>query len=372
MIALSNDNRISTSWIVAGCIISFMILFPINLNKDFLVVFDRNFFVNGILEYNCWPDQLTKARNLFHNIPCPPEQLGCHKGNMAFRFTIPVLLNIFGFNGQAVYIFQLFLGIAFLYGVYQLALSVSHVQFLAAGFLLCFISTNAGQAIVYDFRAWGDAFSFMFLIFALLSKKNWLLFFFFQAAFWTDERTMVAALGIALFWLCQKDKISLRNFSNRKVVIGFIFRKHQMITLWISYAVYFLIRLYLTKAVGLATPKEDANFSILSYYATFRTLIPIILTHKFFLIYIILGAFYLIRIRAWLVLTGYIGFLILYHLVAHMVYDTSRSMGYGYFIYFVAFSLCCQFLSVADSKKLMYANLIITIVIFPLRHILFS
>jgi hypothetical protein len=367
----ANDRRISTYWIVLGAIFSMSILYPINLNKDFLVILDRSFFIDGMLEYNCWPDQLIKASDLFHNIPCPPEQPGCHKGNMAFRFTIPVLLNIFGFNGQAVYAFQLFVGIFFFYGVYRLAYMISGVQMLAAGFLLCFISTNAGQAIVYDFRAWGDAFSFMFLLFAVLSKKDWLRFLLLQAAFWTDERTLVAALGMALYWLCQSSEESLKNFSSWKTIRNFIFRDNRIISLWLGYLTYIIIRVYLTGVVGLNTPKEDANFSILSYYATFRTLIPIILTHKFFIVYIVLGAIYLIKIRAWFVFGAYLGFITLYHLIAHMVYDTSRSMGFGYFIYFIAFSLCCRFLSDEHSKKLMYANLIITLIIFPLRHIFF-
>ncbi|MDQ6477312.1 hypothetical protein [Dyadobacter sp. LHD-138] len=369
---LTNDRKISTWWIVLGAVVSIILLYPINLNKDLLVVFDRNFFIDGTLEYNCWPDQLIKASDLFHNIACPSYQPGCHKGNMAFRFTIPLLLNVFGHNGQAVYIFQLFVGIFFFYSVYRLAHTISNTQFLAAGFLLCFISTNAGQAIVYDFRAWGDAFSFMFLLFAMISKKGWLRFLFLQAAFWTDERTLVAALGIALYWLCQSTEESLKGFSNWKTVRDFVFRDNRMIVLLSCYFTYILIRMYLTMVVGLATPKEDANFSILSYYATFRTLIPIILTHKFFIVYIVIGALYLIRIRAWLVLAAYIGFIALYHLIAHMVYDTSRSMGFGYFIYFVAFGLCCRFLSEETSKKLMFANLFITLVIFPLRHIIFS
>jgi hypothetical protein len=368
---LINNQKIYAWWIVLGVFASYVLLYPINLNNDFLVVLDRNFFIDGVLEYNCWPDQLLKASALFDNIPCPPGQPGCHKGNMAFRFTIPLLLNIFGFNGQVVYCFQLFLGIFFIYGVYKLALSITNIQILAVGFLHSFISTNAGQAIVYDFRAWGDAFSFMFLLFAVLSKKDWLRFLFLQAAFWTDERTLVGALGIALYWLCQYSEEELKAFSNWRAVRDFLFKNKNMVVLLVSYAVYFAVRQILARTAGLATPKEDANFSIISHYATFRTLIPIILAHKFFLIYIVLGGVYLIRIRAWLVLSGYLGFIFLYHLIAHMVHDTSRSMGFGYFIYFISFMLCCRLLNEKSSRKLMYVNLFVTVIIFPLRHLLF-
>ena len=371
-IVLTIKHKIHWGWIILGVIVSYILLYPIHLNNDFLVVFDRNFFVNGNLEYNCWPDQLSKASALFVNLPCPPEHLGCHAGNMAFRFTIPVLLNIFGFNGQSVYFFQVFLGLFFLYYIYSLAIRLSGDKLLAAGFLLCFISTNAGQVVVYDFRGWGDAFSFMFLLFAVMSRRNVIQFLLLQVAFWTDERSLVGGLGIALFWLCQSDEKILKEFSDWKSIRDFLFKNRQMLTLISSYVVYFAIRQYLTIFLGLHTPKEDANFSILTNYARLRTLIPIILTHKFFLVYISIGALYLIRIRAWLVLTAYLGFIVLYHLIAHMVYDTSRSMAFGYFIYFIAFGFTCRYLKDRDSQRLMYIGLIITILIFPLRHLIWQ
>jgi hypothetical protein len=368
---INETGRTNAVWITVGVVLSYVLLYPIHLNNDFFVVLDKQFFVDGVLEYNCWPDQLRKSRALFENLGCPPEHLGCHAGNMAFRFTIPILLKVFGFDGQLVYFFQLFLGIFFIYGVYQLALRISQKQFLAVGFLLCFISTNAGQAIVYDFRAWGDAFSFMFLFFAAVSRNRILQFLFFQVAFWTDERSLIAGLGVALFWLCQSNEETLKRFSSLKAIFEFLTKNQQVIVLILSYATYFILRQYLTVYVGLRTPKEDANFSILGYYAHFRTIIPVLLTHKFFIVYIVIGALYLIRIQAWLALAGYFGFMLLYHLVAHMVYDTSRSMAFGYFIYFIAFNFSCRYLSENAARKFMWASLAVTILIFPLRHIIF-
>jgi hypothetical protein len=365
------DDRMRAFFIISGVLVSFLLLYPIHENKDLLVVLNKSFFVNGKVEYNTWPDQLAKASHLFQNLPCPPDYPGCHAGKLSFRLTIPILLNVFGFDGQWVYVFQLFLGIFFLYGVYRLALRGSANQFLAAGFLLCFIASNAGQAVVYEYRGLGDGFSFIFLLFAVLSKRNYLRFFFFQCAFWTDERSLVASLGVAFYWLCQSDEATLKSFGSWASVRDFLFRSRQMAVLWASYFVYLAVRQYLTVFQGLKIPMDDANFSILLQYANWRTAIPIILTHKFLLVYMLIGALYLVRIRAWLILTAYVGFIVLYHLVAHMVFDTSRSMGYGYFIYFIAFGFSCRLLGEQKSRKLMYAGLFITMVIFPIRHLIF-
>ena len=141
-------------------------------------------------------------------------------------------------------------------------------------------------------------------------------------------------------------------------------------TLFLGYSVYLSLRLVLGHFFNLSIPTDDANISIITQHSLLGVIITIINSHKLFLVLMGISLYYLQRIKAWFYLFSCLSFICGYHLISHMVFDSYRSIGYGFFIYLVVINLTNRQLDHKTMQKLMYVSTFVTIIMFPLRHFL--
>jgi hypothetical protein len=89
-------------------------------------------------------------------------------------------------------------GFFFFYFVYRLIVSYCQDRVAATWIVLGFCFLFLGKIFFWDIYAYFDAYALLFLLLALRSHRTLAVFFFMLAAYWTDERALVAS---ALVWV---------------------------------------------------------------------------------------------------------------------------------------------------------------------------
>lgn len=124
-----------------------------------------------------------------------------HFSKRTFRLFMPVLARLFGINEPCLLFVQYAFGILFFFVLAKLSFLYTEDKAITFLFVVGFCGIYVGKSFFLDYWAFFDGTAFFFLLLALYFKNPVLLFLCLFAAYWTDERAIVASWGVFVFHL---------------------------------------------------------------------------------------------------------------------------------------------------------------------------
>lgn len=143
----------------------------------------------------------------------------------------------------------------------------------------------------------------------------------------------------------------------------------RLYTILLSWGLYLAGRLMLSWVYCLHTPSNDAGADVLLCQRMIWIIVSLLLSYKLYGMLLLAGLWVLYQQRRYADLIVLLGAVGLNALIALMVFDTNRSIAYGFLLYFVALRLITQADADRLNKYLPYIA-VANIVLFPLRHYL--
>ncbi|WP_247233240.1 hypothetical protein [Telluribacter sp. SYSU D00476] len=273
--------------------------------------------------------------------PAVVGHTGSHGAKIAFRLTIPLLAKVLrigwtvtGKDVVLVFLLQSLLLFPFLLLLTRIVNrhldAVSTVLFTVA----C-SATYLASAFFWDYHFWFDAYAFFFLLMGMYLRNRIGIFIFLLMACFTDERAVIALLSVYLFHLLEESNFTISGF--RDLFPRSSIRSRSSIVLLVVVS-YVLIRLWLTTAYNLRTPSGEnvgVSLSIIPFQLKHR-LIGILFTFEGLWIPFLLSIIVLILRKQKLLAGILLATLLLHIVVAYSVYDITRSLTYGFPIFFIA------------------------------------
>lgn len=278
-----------------------------------------------------------------------------HEAKMKFRLFLPTLVRIFGEKHFAtwLYLLAVALGFVYLYIIAKVSLKIlgEDVNRLVVFFFMAgFASLYAGAgSFIMDISPYGDFFAFLFLLLSIYFKNPLLVFGFCQLAFWVDERALVNAIYVILWWTFTilpdkevKFKISIQALAT--VISGIIY-------LAIRWYITTSYKLYDTVYIGefVSTFYENIKMLSLRFWAGFEGMWLLIL----------LALVILLKEKKYFLLIALAGSLVATVSFAFIAYDVNRGISYGFLAILLSLMICKKYLS---EKELKYILLICFIV----------
>lgn len=241
------------------CLITFIWLFV--TNRGYIYENFRGFYADVILDkpqpFFFWNSIVKQGQ-----APLTPmfHESGSHEANRTFRLTIPLIAKFFGFNSLLLYLFQIVLGIATLYLLVHILYKVFGDKVLAFYTTFAFVNVYMGSSFFLNCFGHGDAYTFFFIICALLMRQQIFLSVFLQLAFWCDERSIITVAGILIFQYLYF-KLSKKDLVSTSILI------------LLNVVSYMLIRVYLSNNYNLvAEDVETFTFEKYFYFIKFVSL----------------------------------------------------------------------------------------------------
>ncbi len=305
---------------------------------------------------DAWVFIQNQAQDLFH----PRDmEYDVRRENMIFRWLLPLLSYLTGHNVLLILVFQAVLGILFLYKTGKYIYSISEDKIITAFFILSVSNIFVNVWTFADVHGYGDGFAWFFLLVALLSKNSGVIFLSLQAAFFTDERAVVAGGYLLLWWMVTK-AWEKNNFSFG-TLLKLAFSKESLVV-WAAWLVYFTIRYYVQvtyfpnhhySTIGTPVLFADAHRNGLgsSIWAAFEGTWLIMLA----------AAFILYLTKRYILLSALvIGFVIL---VATGIYvhDIDRALSYGFPFLLIAMFILVKTASMSSIRIILFFSMIICV-----------
>ncbi|WP_345269443.1 hypothetical protein [Nibrella viscosa] len=307
-------NRFSQSyqWHVKTWLLSLLILIFLTAPFfNFHYIFDRN--LN-------WETIEFQSRNFLQR----PIAFGnSHIEKMVFRLAVPLLAKLFALNRYGIYLGQLICCGFFLWlmiGVtYKLVNSrVNTILFVIASLPCYFVFTGP-----YDVFGRPDAYPLLCLLIALYFKNPLIILIATFAAAWCDERAIINATWLYLFWSVYGNKTNSNtpflftplNRYSAGVLFGGVFYLIGRFTL-----AYFFNFPTLTSNIGSDALQANLKYGALSIFSTFGALWLLAVATTLLLLYR----------HQYQVLLLYTICLFFSVLTSILVYDIDRSMAYSF------------------------------------------
>ncbi|GHB51718.1 hypothetical protein GCM10007390_00340 [Persicitalea jodogahamensis] len=301
-------------------------------------------------------------KNQSHNI-LDPAGLDHYvrRENMIMRWTLPLLFYITR-SAVLILLIQGLLGCGFLY------LFLREV-FRSTGDRVLTVLMGLGLSNMFIFSwffvdtiGYGDGFAYFFLMLALVSRKSLPIFIFLQIAFFTDERALIGAGCVILWWTTKE---ALPN-QHKDHTFGNFLKKAFTPRTWVVIAgvgVYFAFRSYIMdtyfphhtySTVGEPVMFADAHRQGLggSLWFAFEGM------------WLILGiaGFVLYRTgRFWLLAALTVAFVMLL-ITGIFVHDINRDYGYGFPLLLIANLILARCIPPAEYRKLVFVSAFFCIV----------
>ena len=130
-----------------------------------------------------------------------------HEAKMKFRLFLPTLVRIFGAEHFEVWLYFLtfILGFFYIYVIAKMSLIILGAntdRMLILLFVAGFTNLYAGGgSFILDIVPYGDFFAFLFLLLSIYTRNPLLIFIYCQCAIWVDERALVNAVFVMLWWI---------------------------------------------------------------------------------------------------------------------------------------------------------------------------
>jgi len=256
----------------------------------------------------------------------PPET---HQAKMSFRLTVPLFVRMTGIGIRGAAALHLVSGVALLYLTVSLAFAATGDRVTAALAALATASTYLGASAFWDTRGYFDALAICFLLAAMSCRSAPLVGSFVLLGAFTDERALVAALFVHLWFVTRG---LLREGSSRRV-----WMPGPSWGILAAAAVYAGLRWFLAHRFGLATPVGEAALvglgPLRGQFGSFPFGVWSILEGLWLPV---LAAIGLLWTRFRLVGACLTGVLVALVLGAHCVWDVTRSGMYVFPVVFIA------------------------------------
>jgi len=193
------------------------------------------------MKLDAWVFVQNQSQDLFH-----PKDMDhdVRRENMIFRWVLPALSYVTGHNIILILLLQSLLGIFFLYNTGKWIFEVSQDKVVTSFFILSIANIFVSVWTFADVYGYGDGFAYFFLLVAILYKNPFLVFFALQAAFFTDERAVIAGGYLLLFQIVRR-AYQHADFSFITLLKNIFTGKNLVV--WIAWIVYFSIRMYVQK-----------------------------------------------------------------------------------------------------------------------------
>lgn len=280
-----------------------------------------------------------------------------HEAKMKFRLFLPTLVRIIGANHFEIWLYFLMFGLGFFY-IYIIAKLASKIlgentnRILVLLFVAGFTNLYAGGgSFVLDIVPYGDFFAFLFLLLSVYTRNPLLIFAFCQCAFWVDERALVNAVFVMLWWI-------FIPFNENKFTVKF---NTQLLAVLISGVIYVGIRQYLTIHYQLhdaiyigefiTTFKENLKMLSLRVWAGFDGMWMLI----------VMGLIILWREKQYQFFAILLGSLIISISFAFIAYDVNRGISYGFISLLISLGICKNYLSEKELKYVLIVCFLVSI-----------
>lgn len=207
-------------------------------------------------ELTTWEIIEYKSNNLTSNLEMvPPES---SRAKYVFRFTIPVIMKIFGLNRVSFYFLMLFVGFLTIFCWTKISHYLSQnytITFLSS---LALVSSFYGVAFYVYTPTAMQALSYFLIAFSIalyLSDKKSLMLIPLPFLFFNDERGMLSFSIIGLFILF--DLIIKKGMDTKS-----LFKNFHLLSLVLVFLVCFLFRLSLIQFAGMKMPLGMVGFEV--------------------------------------------------------------------------------------------------------------
>lgn len=310
----------------------------------------------GGTKLDAWLFVEKQAQDLFH----PKEMdLDIRRENMIYRWLLPGLSFLTNHNLILILALQALCGILFVHRAGRFVYELSKDKITTALFVISIANIFLVVWIFADIHGYGDGFAYLFLLLALFVPNPLIVFVLLQAAFFTDERAVVAA-GYVILWWMVTNAYAQNNFSFRSLLNSAFAGKSP--TVLVSWVIYFSIRFY----VGITYFPNH-------HYTTLGTPVLFADAHRnglgssmwavFEGIWLVLGAGLLALIltrRYWVILALAIGFAVL---VASgiFVHDIDRAISYGFPFILIAIFVLFKTSSLSSIRLILFFSAIICV-----------
>lgn len=307
---------------------------------------------------DAWKFIAIQAQDILH-----PTHLEVYirRENMVMRWMLPLMYILTGHSIVLIVIIQAILGCVFLYLFLREVFRQTNDRVLTAFFGLALSNMFVFSWFFVDVTGYGDGYAYFFLMLALLTRNSVLLFGFLQIAFFTDERALVGAAYIILWWTTSY-LIERKEGITPASVFNAIFRPHTWVVI-AAWVVYFIIREYVMHTYF---PHHD--------YSTMGTPVLFADGHRWGLgnslwtsfegTWLLLGAagFVLFQTgRRWLLLLLVVGFVFLI-VTGIFVHDIDRDLAYGFPFLLMASLILSRLIPVSEYRKLIFFVALVCII----------
>ena len=280
-----------------------------------------------------------------------------HEAKMKFRLFLPTLVRILGAKHFEIWLYFLtfILGFFYIYLIAKLASNILGentnrilVLLFVAGFTNLY---SGGGSFVLDIVPYGDFFAFLFLLLSIYTRNPLLIFVFCQCAFWVDERALINAVFVMLWWVFMP-------FNGNKFILKL---NPQLLAVFASGVIYVGIRQYLTIHYQLqdaiyigefiTTFKENSKMLSLRIWAGFDGMWMLI----------VMGLIVLWREKQYQFLSLLLGSLIISISFAFIAYDVNRGISYGFIALLISLGICKNYLSEKELKYVLIVCFLVSI-----------
>jgi hypothetical protein len=280
-----------------------------------------------------------------------------HEAKMKFRLFLPTLVRILGAKHFEVWLYFLTLILGFFY-IYLITKISSNIlgentnRILVLLFVAGFTNLYAGGgSFVLDIVPYGDFFAFSFLLLSIYTRNPLLIFAFCQCAFWVDERALINAVFVMLWWI-------FTPFNENKFTIKL---NAQLLSVFISGVVYLGIRQFLTIKYQL----QDATY-IGEFITTFRENLKMLSLRVWagfdgMWMLIVMGLIILWREKKYQFLFILLSSLIISIGFAFIAYDVNRGISYSFIALLISLGICKNYLSEKELKYVLIVCFIVSI-----------
>lgn len=302
-----------------------------------------------------WDDILKQGAD-----PFTPQnyEAGSHEANQAFRLTVPLIAQALHLNIAGLYLLHIVIGLVFLWFVMKIVYGILKDKILTFYFLAGFTAIYAGANFYINFLGHCDAFPFCFMVLAFYFRNPLLILLFTQLAYWCDERAIINSSYLGLWYVLPliKQVLDKRKFSLKDIPLN-------AVVLIFSALLYLFVRQWLTVSFGLKVGHDND----LSRQTALWSLS--IIGDKFtrglegFWLIVFAGMAVLAMRKDWLTLVLLGGCILITCAIGIMVADGTRSLSFGFYMFFFLLTILRQHIPTNQLKYLLIVSTLVSLML---------
>lgn len=306
-------------------------------------------YIKGEFKEN-WNSINEQIQNPFEKKDYTPTT---HMANTTFRLTVPIIAKVLGFKEHRILILQIIALVLFFYFAAMLFKIITNDLVSASLATLGLAFIFPGNVLVSDLRGLFDGIAYCFILGAMYSKNPFLIFLFTILSSFTDERALIASCLVFLWF-----NLISNDFNNFKFLTFFKFNS-KIISIFIAWITYFVIRFYLQyklgfnigTGMGLGLAKEQINNIPFGIWTGLEG----------FWILIILSLIIILKKNIWSFLIIYSSFMLTITIISISLTDITRSMAYILPAIFISLYILKEY---EDKNFIRYLTLFVLIICF--------